>query len=45
MHERWGPGIIREVTGSGDRAEALVLFERAGQKRLLLAYAPLSLEF
>ena len=45
VHERWGPGIIREVTGSGDRAEALVLFERAGQKRLLLAYAPLSLEF
>lgn len=45
MHERWGPGVIREVTGSGDRAEALVLFENAGQKRLLLAYAPLTLEF
>ncbi len=44
-HERWGPGIIREVSGTGDRAEALVLFENSGQKRLLLAYAPLTLEF
>ncbi len=45
LHERWGPGVIREVSGSGDRAEALVWFENSGQKRLLLAYAPLSLEF
>lgn len=43
-HERWGLGVIREVSGSGDRAEALVLFEDHGQKRLLLAYAPLTLD-
>jgi DNA helicase-2/ATP-dependent DNA helicase PcrA len=40
-HDTWGPGIVREVVGRGDKAEALVLFEDHGQKRLLLAWAPL----
>ncbi len=41
VHDKWGTGLVREITGSGDRAEALVLFHDHGQKRLLLAWAPL----
>lgn len=40
-HKQWGPGIVREVRGSGDSAEAYVIFETNGTKRLLLAWAPL----
>ena len=39
-HAHWGDGIVREVVGSGDRAEAVVEFDE-GDKRLLLAWAPL----
>jgi DNA helicase-2/ATP-dependent DNA helicase PcrA len=40
-HDKWGLGIVREVIGNGDRAEAEVIFDREGKKRLLLAWAPL----
>jgi DNA helicase II / ATP-dependent DNA helicase PcrA len=40
-HARFGPGRILEVAGEGESAEALVDFEEAGRKRLLLLYAPL----
>jgi len=40
-HDRWGLGTVREVVGSGDRAEAEVMFDTQGKKRLLLAWAPL----
>jgi DNA helicase-2/ATP-dependent DNA helicase PcrA len=40
-HDRWGLGTVREVNGSGNRAEAVVEFDHAGVKRLLLAWAPL----
>jgi ATP-dependent DNA helicase UvrD/PcrA len=39
-HSHWGDGIVREVVGTGDRAEAIVEFDE-GDKRLLLAWAPL----
>jgi DNA helicase-2/ATP-dependent DNA helicase PcrA len=39
-HAHWGDGIVREVVGTGDRAEAVVAFDE-GDKRLLLAWAPL----
>ncbi len=35
-----GDGVVREVVGTGDRAEAVVTFDE-GDKRLLLAWAPL----
>jgi DNA helicase-2/ATP-dependent DNA helicase PcrA len=40
-HARWGEGVVISVSGSGADAEAMVRFEDEGEKRLLLAYAPL----
>ena len=40
-HSHWGKGTVREIIGSGDRAEAVVNFDAQGDKRLLLAWAPL----
>ncbi|HXF56275.1 MAG TPA: DNA helicase PcrA [Actinomycetota bacterium] len=40
-HDRWGEGVVLSVSGVGDRAEATIAFHEAGEKRLLLAYAPL----
>jgi DNA helicase-2/ATP-dependent DNA helicase PcrA len=40
-HEKWGEGVILEIAGTGDKAEALVRFPSVGEKRLLLSWAPL----
>jgi DNA helicase-2/ATP-dependent DNA helicase PcrA len=40
-HQKWGLGTVREVVGEGNRAEAEVMFDTQGKKRLLLAWAPL----
>ena len=40
-HAKWGEGIIIDVEGAGDKAEATVRFGSVGEKRLLLAWAPL----
>lgn len=40
-HDKWGPGRVVSVRGTGDRAEAEIVFEQAGAKRLLLCWAPL----
>ncbi len=40
-HTHWGDGVVVEVVGRGDAAEATVAFEGMGEKRLLLAWAPL----
>jgi DNA helicase II / ATP-dependent DNA helicase PcrA len=41
VHGKWGEGVILEVIGAGDRAEAVVRFPSVGEKRVLLAWAPL----
>jgi DNA helicase-2/ATP-dependent DNA helicase PcrA len=38
-HDKWGLGTVREIVGIGDRAEAEVMFDTQGKKRLLLAWA------
>lgn len=41
MHNKWGEGVIIDVRGAGDKAEAVVNFPLVGEKTLLLAWAPL----
>ena len=41
LHKAWGEGEVIKVSGEGDRTEAVVEFERVGEKRLLLAWAPI----
>jgi len=40
-HGKWGDGVILHMEGAGDKAEAVVRFPEVGEKRLLLAWAPL----
>jgi DNA helicase-2/ATP-dependent DNA helicase PcrA len=40
-HEIFGEGVIIDIEGSGDHAEAVVRFRDVGEKRLLLTWAPL----
>jgi DNA helicase-2/ATP-dependent DNA helicase PcrA len=42
LHERWGEGVVVQVSGYGDDAEATIRFGEVGEKRVLLAYAPLT---
>ncbi|CAB4324286.1 MAG: DNA helicase PcrA [Actinobacteria bacterium] len=41
-HGKFGDGVITGIFGSGDKAEAVVNFRGIGEKRLLLAWAPLT---
>jgi DNA helicase II / ATP-dependent DNA helicase PcrA len=41
VHAKWGEGVVLEVYGAGDDAEAVVRFPGLGEKRLALAFAPL----
>ena len=40
-HGQWGEGVIVDIEGAGDKAEASVHFPSIGEKRLLLSWAPL----
>ncbi len=40
-HTKWGEGVIIDIEGVGDKAEAVVRFPDVGEKRLLLSWAPL----
>ena len=42
VHQRWGEGVVLTVSGAGDGAEATISFSEIGEKRVLLAYAPLT---
>jgi DNA helicase-2/ATP-dependent DNA helicase PcrA len=41
VHDRWGEGVVMTVSGTGEDAEATIAFSDVGEKRVLLAYAPL----
>jgi DNA helicase-2/ATP-dependent DNA helicase PcrA len=41
VHAKWGEGVVLEVSGEGDKAEAQVRFPSVGDKRLALSLAPL----
>jgi DNA helicase-2/ATP-dependent DNA helicase PcrA len=41
VHARWGEGVIVEVRGEGLKAEAVIAFDRHGEKRFLLSATPL----
>ena len=41
-HSQWGEGVIIDIAGAGDEAEASVRFGSVGEKRLLLSWAPLT---
>ena len=41
VHAKWGEGVVLEVVGQGDKAEATVHFPSVGDKRLNLSLAPL----
>ena len=41
VHDKWGEGVVLAVSGAGDGTEATIAFGDVGEKRVLLAYAPL----
>jgi DNA helicase-2/ATP-dependent DNA helicase PcrA len=41
VHGKWGEGVVLEIVGAGDEVEVVVRFPSVGEKRLLLAWAPL----
>lgn len=38
-HERFGVGEVLKVEGTGENTKALIRFENAGEKQLLLKFA------
>jgi DNA helicase-2/ATP-dependent DNA helicase PcrA len=40
-HGKFGEGVIIDIAGAGEKAEARVRFREAGEKTLLLSWAPL----
>jgi DNA helicase-2/ATP-dependent DNA helicase PcrA len=41
VHDRYGPGVVLEVSGEGTRARATVAFDGHGDKQLVLSLTPL----
>ena len=42
VHSKWGEGVVIDLSGQGDKAEVTVRFPTVGEKRLLLAWSPLT---
>jgi DNA helicase-2/ATP-dependent DNA helicase PcrA len=40
VHGKWGEGVVTDVHGEGEKAEATIRFPSVGEKRLLLSLAP-----
>lgn len=40
-HPKWGEGTVLSKTGRGEDAKVVVVFQEAGQKKLLVKYARL----
>ncbi|MFP5488605.1 MAG: hypothetical protein ACLGHQ_09905, partial [Acidimicrobiia bacterium] len=40
-HPAFGEGVIIDISGVGEKAEAVINFPGVGQKHLALAWAPL----
>jgi len=41
VHAKFGEGVILEIIGEGEKAEAVVRFPSVGEKRFLLSWTPL----
>ncbi len=41
VHATFGEGVVLDIEGSGDKAEATIRFADVGEKRLLLSWSPL----
>ncbi len=41
VHTKWGEGVVQKVMGSGSETEAIATFSSVGEKRLLIALAPI----
>ncbi|WP_395091768.1 ATP-dependent helicase [Vaginella massiliensis] len=43
VHDRFGKGIVKEIQGEPQDAKAIILFDNAGEKKLLLNFAKLKI--
>ncbi len=43
IHDRWGEGVVMDIDGGDEDAVVTIRFAEAGEKRMLLASAPLRL--
>lgn len=41
VHDKWGEGVVLDVVGEGEDAQATVNFSGVGEKNLILSWAPL----
>ena len=43
MHDRFGRGLVKEIQGDPQDAKAIIVFDHAGEKKLLLNFAKLKI--